>query len=129
MLNVELIINLHCILPLLKLVHTLIKYAQGGDLYIFNFVEAIKDVQYLNYMNFTLILDARSRMRVLMHSIAPWLENMMGCLWFSVNFSPLITIGVDTPPNSLKDSNASPKLKTTEEEGMGHTFWLTTLLG
>ncbi len=50
MFNVELIINLHCILPLLELVHTLIKYAQGRDVYIFNFVEAIKDVQYLNFV-------------------------------------------------------------------------------
>jgi hypothetical protein len=58
-------------------------------------------------------------MRFLMHSIAPWLKNMMGCFWFSLNFPPLITIGVDTPPNSSKDSNASPKLKTMEEEGIG----------
>jgi hypothetical protein len=29
-----------------------------------------------------------------MHSIAPWLENMMGGLWFSLNFPPLMTIGV-----------------------------------
>jgi hypothetical protein len=65
-------------------------------------------------MNFTLILNARLRMRFLMHSIAPWLENMMGCLWFSLNFPPLITIGVDTPPNSLKDSNVNPQSENNE---------------
>ncbi len=117
----ELILSLYCILPLLELVHTLIKYAQGRDVYIFNFVEAIKDVQYPNYMNFTLILNAHSRMRILMHSIAPWLKSMMGYLWFSLNFPPLMTIGVDTLVNSLKDSNASPKMKTTEE-GIGAQF-------
>jgi hypothetical protein len=113
-------------LPLFELVHTLIKYAQGRDVYIFNFVEVIKDVQYPNYMNFTLILNAHSRMRILMHSIAPWLKGMMGCLWFSLNFPPLMAIGVDTPLNSLKDSNASPKVKTTEE-GIGAQFLIRSI--
>jgi predicted RNA-binding protein YlxR (DUF448 family) len=42
LLNLEFIIALHCILPLLELVHTLIKYAQGRGVYICDFVEAIK---------------------------------------------------------------------------------------
>jgi hypothetical protein len=41
LLDFELIIGLHCILPLLELVHMLIKYAQGWDVYIYDFVEAI----------------------------------------------------------------------------------------
>jgi hypothetical protein len=33
---------------------------------------------------------------------------------------PCQNIGnTDTPPNSLKDSNASPKIKTTKEKGVG----------
>jgi hypothetical protein len=31
----------------------------------------------------------------------------------------LIIIGVDTPPNSSKNSNVSPKMKTMEEERIG----------
>ncbi len=42
LLDIELIPRLHCILPCLKLVHMLIKYAQGRDVYIYDFVEAIK---------------------------------------------------------------------------------------
>jgi hypothetical protein len=42
LLDLELIFGLHCILPLLELVHTLIKYTQGKDVYICDFVEAIK---------------------------------------------------------------------------------------
>ncbi len=42
LLDLELIIGLHCILPLLELVHTLIKYTQGKDVNICDFVEAIK---------------------------------------------------------------------------------------
>jgi hypothetical protein len=126
MFDVELILNLHYILSLLEFVHTLIKYAQGRDVYIFDFVEAIKDMQYLNYMNSTLILNACSKMKFLMHSIALSLENMIGCLWFSLNFPPLMTIGVDTPPNSLKDSNVSPKVKTTKEGIGAHSLTRNT---
>ncbi len=42
LLNLEFILRLHCILLLLELVHTLIKYAQGKGVYICDFVEAIK---------------------------------------------------------------------------------------
>ncbi len=42
MLNVELIIGLNCILLLLELVYTLIKYAQERDVYVYDFVEVIK---------------------------------------------------------------------------------------
>jgi hypothetical protein len=42
LLDLELIFGLHCILPLLELIHTLIKYTQGKDVYICDFVEAIK---------------------------------------------------------------------------------------
>ncbi len=42
LLDIELIFYLHYILPFLELVHMLIKYAQGRDVYIYNFVEAIK---------------------------------------------------------------------------------------
>ncbi len=44
MFNVELILSFHCILPLLELVHTLIKYAQGKDVQIFDSIEAIRCV-------------------------------------------------------------------------------------
>ncbi len=33
-----------------------------------------------------------------------------------------IPLFIDTPPNSLKNSNASPKVKTIEEEGVGAQF-------
>ncbi len=39
---VELIIGLNWILLLLELVYTLIKYAQERDVYVYDFVEAIK---------------------------------------------------------------------------------------
>jgi hypothetical protein len=39
---VELIIGLNCILLLLELVYTLIKYAQERDVYVYDFVETIK---------------------------------------------------------------------------------------
>jgi hypothetical protein len=42
LLDLELILGLHCILPLFELVHTLIKNIQGKDIYICDFVEAIK---------------------------------------------------------------------------------------
>jgi hypothetical protein len=42
LLDLELIFGLHCILSLLELVQTLIKYTQGKDVYICDFVEAIK---------------------------------------------------------------------------------------
>jgi hypothetical protein len=31
----------------------------------------------------------------------------------------LEVISINAPPNSLKDSNESPKMKTTKEEGVG----------
>jgi len=35
---------------------------------------------------------------------------------------------IDTPPNSLKDSNASPKMKIVEEKGVGvHSLTHSTL--
>ncbi len=42
LLDIELIFGLHYILPFLELVDMLIKYAQGQDVYICDFVEAIK---------------------------------------------------------------------------------------
>jgi len=42
LLDLELILGFHCILPLLELIHTLIKYTLGKDVYICDFVEAIK---------------------------------------------------------------------------------------
>ncbi len=42
LLDLELIFGLHSILSLLELVHNLIKYTQGKDVYICDFVEAIK---------------------------------------------------------------------------------------
>jgi hypothetical protein len=42
LLNLKFILRLHCILPFLELVHTLIKYVQGRGVYICDFVEAIK---------------------------------------------------------------------------------------
>jgi hypothetical protein len=42
LLDIELIFYLHYILPFLELVHMLIKYPQGRDIYIYEFVEAIK---------------------------------------------------------------------------------------
>ncbi len=42
LLDIELIFGLHYILPFLELVHMLIKYAQRQDVYICDFVEAIK---------------------------------------------------------------------------------------
>ncbi len=41
-LDFELIIDLHYILPLLESAHMLIKYAQGWDVYIYDFVKTIK---------------------------------------------------------------------------------------
>jgi hypothetical protein len=42
LLDLELIFGFHCILPLLELVHTLIKYTQGKDVYICDFFEVIR---------------------------------------------------------------------------------------
>jgi hypothetical protein len=42
LLDLELILGLHGILPLCESIHTLIKYTQGKDVYICDFVEAIK---------------------------------------------------------------------------------------
>ncbi len=42
LLDIELILSLHYILPFLELVHMLIKYAQRQDVYICDFVETIK---------------------------------------------------------------------------------------
>jgi hypothetical protein len=35
----------------------------------------------------------------------------------------------DTPPNSLKDSNASPKVKIMKEEGVGVRFLACNIYG
>ncbi len=50
MCDVELIISLFCILPLLECVHKVIKTTQGQDVFICDFVEIIKFVQHKLYM-------------------------------------------------------------------------------
>jgi len=35
----------------------------------------------------------------------------------------------DAPPSSLMDSTMSPKVKTTEGEGIRHVLWLKALWG
>jgi hypothetical protein len=58
---------------------TLIKYAQGMDVYIYDFIEMIKMYRSKLYELYV-DLKSSSSMRFLLHSIASWLENMMGCL-------------------------------------------------
>lgn len=43
--DVEFILGLPCILPFLKCVHTLIKFAQGKGVFVYNFVDTIKLAQ------------------------------------------------------------------------------------
>jgi len=43
--DVEIILQLSCILPFLKCVHTLIKFAQGKGVFVYNFVDIIKLAQ------------------------------------------------------------------------------------
>jgi acetyl/propionyl-CoA carboxylase alpha subunit len=43
--DVEIIFGLSCILPFLKCVHTLIKFAQGKGVFIYNFVDIINLAQ------------------------------------------------------------------------------------
>jgi hypothetical protein len=71
----------------------LIKYAQGRDVYTCDFVE---EIMMCGTKLFELYIDPKcnSKMKLLMHSIASWLENMMGCLCFSLNSPPLMMIGV-----------------------------------
>ncbi len=45
MCDVELILGLTCILPLLRCVHMLIKIVQGRDIFVCDFVESIKQAQ------------------------------------------------------------------------------------
>ncbi len=78
--HVELIFWLCYISSLLELLHMQIKYAQG----IYYFVEVIRCAN-MNCMSSTTLLNASLGMKLLMHSMTSWLENMMGCLWFSLN--------------------------------------------
>ncbi len=43
--DVEFILGLHCILPLLECVHMLIKFAQHKDVFIYNFMDIFKPTQ------------------------------------------------------------------------------------
>jgi hypothetical protein len=43
--DVEFILGLLCILPSFKCVHTLIKFAQGKGIFVYNFVDTIKLAQ------------------------------------------------------------------------------------
>jgi hypothetical protein len=71
----------------------LIKYAQGRDVDTCDFGEEVKMCRKNIY---ELYIDPKcnSKMKLLMHSIAPWLENMMGCVCFSLSPSPVMMIGV-----------------------------------
>ncbi len=86
LLDLELILGLHYILPLLELVQ--------GKMYTFVILLNQSRCVELNYMSFKLILNVSSRMKLLIHSIAFWLESMMGCLCFLLNRPPLIMINV-----------------------------------
>jgi hypothetical protein len=90
LLDLELMIGLHYLLLFLELVHTLIKYAKGRDC---DFVEEIRMCRTKLY---ELYIDPKcnSKMKLLMHSITSWLENMMGCLRFSLSPPPLMLISV-----------------------------------
>ncbi len=63
LLDIELIFYLHYILPFLELVHMLIKYAQGQDVYIYDFVEAIKMCKSKMYKLYN-ALNASSKMKL-----------------------------------------------------------------
>ncbi len=93
LLDLELILGLHYILLFFELVHTLIKYAQGRDVYTCDFVEEIRMCRTKLY---ELDIDPKCnlKMKFLIHSIASWLENMMDCFYFSLNPPPLMMIGV-----------------------------------
>jgi hypothetical protein len=43
--DLELIFSLPCILPMLKVVHTLIKYVQRREVFIYGFIDAMKSVE------------------------------------------------------------------------------------
>jgi hypothetical protein len=70
MLDVELIFDFHYIFPLFELTHTLFKYAQRKDVYIYDFVENINMCR-SNLYEFYVVLNASLGMSFLMHSIAP----------------------------------------------------------
>jgi len=93
LLDLELIFGLHYILLFIELVHTLIKYAQGRGVYTCDFVEEVKMCRTKLY-EFYIDPKCNSKMKLLLHSIAFWLENMMGCLCFSLSPAPLMMIDV-----------------------------------
>lgn len=80
LLDVKLIFG-HCILPFLELVHMLFKYAKGlRDVYIYDFVEAIKMFMFKFYEVYN---DHECKFRDQNFNafhISFWLENMIGCL-------------------------------------------------
>jgi len=45
MCNVQVVLELSCLLPLLVVVHSLIKFVQGRDVYVCDYVVAIKQCQ------------------------------------------------------------------------------------
>jgi hypothetical protein len=77
--NVEFILKFPCIIPLLDFVHTLIKLAQGKDIFVFDFVEFLKLAQhefYINCFDFfgmfeDLTFDNFNAIRILTHASLP----------------------------------------------------------
>ncbi len=45
MCDLELVFGLPCIFPMFKVVHTLIKYVQRRDVFIYGFIDAVKSVE------------------------------------------------------------------------------------
>ncbi len=43
--DLELVFGLPCIFPMFKVVHTLIKYVQRQDVFIYGFIDAMKSVE------------------------------------------------------------------------------------
>jgi len=43
--NLEIVFSLSCILPMLEMVHTLIKYVQRQDVFICEFIDVVKSIE------------------------------------------------------------------------------------
>ncbi len=138
--DVEVLLGLTCIIPMLKLVQRSSKFAQNREVLICNFVDVVKkyEVQlYHMHYDYQTMYGQKEFGQFLEHSIDVlrhvWLLNQnikLECVTFLfygyiyTQYKKCIVIGAlnqvskvdcDTPPISLMDSNASPKLKVTEE--------------
>lgn len=93
--DVDLLISLSCLMPMLKIVHGLIKFAQKKDVFVCDYVIAIKICQrqlYIHYLNLATkyTYDVFKKF----HDLVDCIYNTMHMKW-KVNFLDLNTLGVE----------------------------------